>query len=128
MGRGVRSRDQLAARLRVGLPFSALESLVDALKVPRMVLADILHLPGRTLARRKREGVLAPVESNRVYRVARIFAHAVEVFDDQQKAAVWLSRPNAALGGRTPLSMLDTDIGVQDVNEILGRIEHGIFS
>jgi len=128
VGRRVRSRDQLAERLRAGLPYSAFESLLRLLNVPRRVLAQTLHLTGRTLARRKREGRLAPVESNRVYRLARVFAHAVDVFDDRQKATAWFARPNQALGGRTPLSVLDTDIGVQEVDEILGRIEHGIFS
>ena len=128
VGRRVRSRDQLADRLRAGLPYSAFESLLRSLNVPRRVLADTLHLPARTLARRKREGRLAPVESNRVYRLARVFAHAVDVFGDRQKASAWLSRPNQALGGRTPLSVLDTDVGVQEVDEILGRIEYGIFS
>jgi putative toxin-antitoxin system antitoxin component (TIGR02293 family) len=124
----VRSREQLAERLRAGLPYSAFESLLKSLNVPRRVLANTLHLTGRTLARRKREGVLAPVESNRVYRLARVFAHAVDVFADRQKATAWLNRSNQALGGRTPLSVLDTDIGVQEVDEILGRIEYGMFS
>jgi putative toxin-antitoxin system antitoxin component (TIGR02293 family) len=128
VGRRVRSRDQLAERLRAGLPYSTFESLRRSLDVPRSILAGILHLPSRTLARRKRAGSLAPVESNRVYRLARVFAHAVDVFDEREKATTWFSRPNQALGGRTPLSVLDTDIGVQEVDEILGRIEYGIFS
>ncbi len=128
VGRLVRSREQLAERLRAGLSYAAFESLLSSLNVPRKALADVLHLTERTLARRKREGVLAPVESNRIYRLARIFTHAVDVFDDRLKATAWFSRPNQALGGRTPLSVLDTDIGVQEVDDILGRIEHGIFS
>jgi putative toxin-antitoxin system antitoxin component (TIGR02293 family) len=128
VGRRVRSRDQLAERLRAGLPYSTFESLLRSLDVSRRVLADTLHLTTRTLARRKREGRLAPVESNRVYRLARVFAHAVDVFDDRQKATAWFARPNQALGGRAPLSVLDTDIGVHEVDEILGRIEYGIFS
>ena len=128
VGRRVRSRQQLAEKLRAGLPYSAFESLLKRLDVRRVELAAILHLPGRTLARRKREGILAPVESNQVFRLARLVTHAAEVFGDPQKAAEWLRRRNHALGGRTPLSLLDTDIGVQEVDDILGRIEHGIFS
>lgn len=128
VGRRVRSRDQLAERLRAGLPYSTFESLLRSFDAPRRVLANTLHMTGRTLARRKREGRLAPVESNRVYRLARVFAHAVDVFDDRQKATAWFARANQALGGRTPLSVLDTDIGVHEVDEILGRIEYGIFS
>ena len=128
VGRGVRSRHQLVERLRAGLPYSAFESLLTRLDVGRVTLAAILHLPRRTLARRKREGLLAPVESNLVFRLARLVTHAEEVFGNRQKAAAWFGRRNNALGGRTPLSVLDTDIGVQEVDDILGRIEHGIFS
>lgn len=39
----------------------------------------------------------------------------------------WLKSPNAALGGATPLSLLDTDIGTESVMDTLGRIEHGVF-
>jgi putative toxin-antitoxin system antitoxin component (TIGR02293 family) len=128
VGRRVRGRYQLAERLREGLPYSAFESLLKKLDVRRGTLAAILHLPSRTLARRKRAGLLAPVESNQVFRLARVFAHAVEVFGDPQKAAEWFRRRNQALGGQAPLALMDTDIGVQEVDDILGRIEHGIFS
>jgi putative toxin-antitoxin system antitoxin component (TIGR02293 family) len=69
-----------------------------------------------------------PDESDRLLRLARVFARARQVFDDGESAARWMALPNRALGGVAPLTLLDTDIGVDQVREELGRIEHGIFA
>ncbi|MCI0441640.1 MbcA/ParS/Xre antitoxin family protein, partial [bacterium] len=66
--------------------------------------------------------------SDRVVRLARIGAMAAYVLGNEQKAAVWLHERNRALGGIPPLDILDTDIGTRQVEEILGRIEHGVYS
>lgn len=42
--------------------------------------------------------------------------------------AAWLSAPNDALSGESPLSLLDTDAGVRLVEEVLTRIEFGVYS
>lgn len=61
-------------------------------------------------------------------RLGRITALAVDVLGDAERAAHWLQRPNRALGGTIPLALLDTDLGAQQVEYLLGRIGHGIFS
>ena len=50
------------------------------------------------------------------------------MFDEREAAIDWLKQPNRALQGETPLSVLDTDIGSEMVTDLLGRIEHGVFS
>jgi ribosomal protein S16 len=47
---------------------------------------------------------------------------------DTERAVRWLHRPNRALGGPAPLTLLDTDLGAQQVEQLLGRIEHGVYS
>jgi putative toxin-antitoxin system antitoxin component (TIGR02293 family) len=61
-------------------------------------------------------------------RLGRITTLAVEVLGDAERATRWLQRPNRALGGAIPLALLDTDLGAQQVEHLLGRIEHGVFS
>jgi putative toxin-antitoxin system antitoxin component (TIGR02293 family) len=61
-----------------------------------------------------------------LYRIARVAAQAFAVFGSEEKAAVWLRRPNRALNGDLPVHLLDTDVGARQVEDILGRIEHGI--
>jgi putative toxin-antitoxin system antitoxin component (TIGR02293 family) len=60
--------------------------------------------------------------------LARAVARGEEVFEDRDAAVDWLKAPNASLGGATPLSLLDTDIGAEGVMDTLGRIEHGVFA
>jgi putative toxin-antitoxin system antitoxin component (TIGR02293 family) len=67
-------------------------------------------------------------ETDRLSRLAGVAARAAEVLGSTEKAAHWLQRPNRALGGRVPLELLDTDAGTQQVAEVLGRIEHGVYS
>jgi putative toxin-antitoxin system antitoxin component (TIGR02293 family) len=44
---------------------------------------------------------------------------------DDETARRWLRRPNRALGGRTPLESLDTELGARLVENVLGRIAYG---
>ncbi len=118
---------EMAQTVRSGLPWAALESMGSALSMSQAELAVMLHIRARTLSRRKSAGRLEAMESDRLFRLARIFAHAVEVFESEERARDWLETENRALGGRKPRELLDTDIGAQEVDGVLGRIEHGIF-
>lgn len=124
----VSSRTDLIRLLREGLPYASLEATMEVLGLSREQIAAYLALPGRTLARRKRERRLHADESDRLFRLARVAATALAVFDDAEKARRWLGKRNRALGGEVPLTLLDTDAGTGMVEEVLGRIEHGVVS
>lgn len=114
--------------IRQGLPAAVVESMVKAIQISQSDLARALGIPERTLARRKREGTLNSEESAKLLRLARVVGRANEVFEDSEAALSWLKSPNAALRGKSPLSLLDTDIGAESVLLTLGRIEHGVFA
>ena len=114
--------------LRKGIPAAAVDSLVKAMRLSQSELARALGIPERTLARRKREGVLSSEESAKLLRLARVVGRATEVFEDPEAALNWLKSPNSSLSGATPLSLLDTDIGAENILDTLGRIEHGVFA
>jgi putative toxin-antitoxin system antitoxin component (TIGR02293 family) len=80
------------------------------------------------MARSERERRLRRGESDRLLRVARVAALAEEILGSKAKAARWLRRANQALGGKTPLRALDTDLGASRVETVLHRVEHGVFS
>lgn len=120
--------DDLREAAKSGLPYSSLETVIGKLRLGREETAAVLRLPQRTIARRKKERRLQADESDRVLRLARIGAQASATLGNEEKAARWLHRPNRALGNRTPLELLDNDIGTRQVEEILGRMEHGNIS
>lgn len=114
--------------IRQGISSTAVDALTKTLHVTQSELAIALGIPERTLARRKKEGILNSEESAKLVRLARVVERAKVVFDDLDLALNWLKSPNAALAGAPPLSLMDTDIGAESVLDTLGRIEHGVFA
>ena len=60
--------------------------------------------------------------------MAQVYSNAAETLGDGDKAAAWLKTPNRALRGGRPLDQLDTDPGVREVEDVLGRISYGVYS
>lgn len=114
--------------LRKGLPYAAFEEFLATLEVRSQDLADLLGVAARTLARRKTARHLSPIESDRLYRVAHIAHLAAETLGSLERARAWLHQGNRALGGHSPISLLDTEIGKQRVENLLLQIDHGIHS
>ncbi len=115
----------LANAVRQGLPIAALDRLIAGGVVNEQEL-EACFIPRRTLYARRQKGTLSREQSDLVVRLARIQAIADEIFDERQKSHSWLRRPNGALDGQVPLSLLDTEEGGRLVEAVLGRIAHGI--
>ncbi len=126
--RRIRNLDELRGAVKSGLPYASLESVIDRLGLDREEASAALNLPQRTIARRKKEQRLQADESDRLLRLARISAVAAATLGSEEAAAQWLRRPNRALGNRVPLDLIDSDLGTRQIEEILGRIEHGVVS
>jgi putative toxin-antitoxin system antitoxin component (TIGR02293 family) len=112
-----------------GLPFSALVRLQRNVDIPLRELADLARIPPRTLDRRRARGRLEPEESDRVVRLSRVFGAALRLFEGEEEAArAWLRRRHPALGGERPLDLVRTEVGAREVERLIGRLEHGVFS
>ena len=123
-----RDEDMLIERVRAGLPFSALQTIASRFSIGSRELVRILHLPQRTLARRRKARVLSADESDRLVRLGRIGTLAEEIFGNPVRAGRWLREPSPVLGDTPPIRWLDTDIGAKEVEEVLIRIAHGVHS
>lgn len=121
-------RSAIVSALKAGLPFSSFERLQSQLGVPANVLAGTISVAARTLSRRKREGRFKTDESERLFRVARLFDRALEVLEGAERAARWLKTPKKALGGVAPLEYAVTEPGAQEVFDLLGRLEQGVLA
>jgi putative toxin-antitoxin system antitoxin component (TIGR02293 family) len=63
------------------------------------------------------------------HNIARILQKAANLFEgDVSAAATWLTKPCKALGNQTPLACARTDKGAREVEGLIGRLEHGVFS
>jgi len=114
--------------IRVGLPWRELDVLRTSLDIPMDKLAPKIGMSKATLHRRKAQGRLRPEESDRVLRIARLLGKAVEVMEGEEPARRWLTSPQAGLGGAVPLDYAETEVGAREVEDLLGRIEYGVYS
>jgi putative toxin-antitoxin system antitoxin component (TIGR02293 family) len=129
LGKAVKKPDDLADLVRRGLPANSVKELAQRLDLGTTILSQKLGIPQRTLTRRlSHRSRLTAAESDRTVRLARVYASAVEMIGEEEKAAAWLQVPNRALGGKRPLDQLDTDVGAREVEDILGRIAYGVYS
>ena len=121
-----RTTGQLRELLRAGLPVASLSAVASAFALEPAAIAGVLRIPARTLARRKRQSRLSPEESDRLFRLSRVATLAEDVLGGRPRATAWLHAANRALGGATPLSRLDTDLGAEEVEATLLRLAHGV--
>jgi putative toxin-antitoxin system antitoxin component (TIGR02293 family) len=120
---------ELARQVKEGLPYGALTRLQRQSQLPLDAIAGAVRIPRRTLARRKGQGRLTGPESERLLRLATVFDRAVALFDgDAAGARAWLQSPTKALGNQTPLATVETEVGARAVEDLIGRLEHGVFS
>jgi len=119
---------KLVVALRAGLPVDELDALQNSLAVPMDRLGPMLGISKATLHRRKAEGRLGAAESDRVVRFAKLMGKAVEVMESEGDARKWLNSPQFGLGGAVPLEYAETEVGAREVEDLLGRIEQGVYS
>jgi putative toxin-antitoxin system antitoxin component (TIGR02293 family) len=120
---------KLIEALEAGLPFQELQILQTSLDVSTDRLAPMLGISKATFHRSKGAASrLNPAVSDRVVRYARLLGFAVKVFGNLEDAKQWLNSPQFGLGGAVPLDYAKTEIGAREVENLLGRIQYGVYS
>jgi putative toxin-antitoxin system antitoxin component (TIGR02293 family) len=128
---GIKTADnlKLAERVEAGFSFDALERLGKTTGLPLERLRVAVRITPRTLTRRKKEKKLSPEESDRLVSVSRLLAQTFELFEGNEEAGIrWFTSPNRALGGRSPIEVAATETGTREVENLIGRLEHGVFT
>jgi putative toxin-antitoxin system antitoxin component (TIGR02293 family) len=124
------SAGEVRARVKDGLPLAEFDALRELLGLTVESLADKIGISTATLSRRRQSGrPLDAGHSDRLLRFARLFRLAAELHDRNQEAARdWLRKPARALDGETPLDHADTEAGAREVENLIGRLEHGVYT
>jgi len=114
---------------RAGISKASAESVISFTGMSKKsFVEDILNLSIKTLERKQADDKLDIRTSSLVIEVARVLEHTYQVFDDKEKVQRWLSKPNNALHGETPLSLFSTPTGIGMIEDVLTRIEEGVYS
>ncbi len=111
---GISKSDFLAIVAETGLNLSQFSRLLPVSK--------------RTIEKAKDQDLLSPVVSDRVLQIASLYQYGSNVFESNQSFQSWLQSPLIALGGKEPIDFMNNDTGISMVKDLLGRIEHGVYS
>lgn len=113
---------------RKGIHMKDYVALASLMGMTQIEMAMVINISLRTLQRYSEAHVLDADTSSKVLQLMALNERGVDVFNNQLSFNKWLKSPVRELEGSTPLSYLDTSLGFQILDQILGRIEHGIFA
>lgn len=129
LGARPRSTHDWHELIRRGLPVAAMDAFKQQAMLADAELAQLLGVSEKTLSRaRIGRAKLDSIASDRLYRVVRLVVLAGEVFESPESALRWMKRAQVGLGGATPFEMMTTDAGCTEVERLLLRIEHSVYS
>ncbi len=115
-------------RVRKGLEMGEFYMMIQTLGITEEKLAKMLGMSRATLHRRKKAYHLDVAESDRLVRYSRLMGRASAVFGSLESGRSWLLAPAITFNGEAPLNYADTELGARAVEDLLGRLEHGVFS
>ncbi|HEU4901656.1 MAG TPA: antitoxin Xre/MbcA/ParS toxin-binding domain-containing protein [Flavisolibacter sp.] len=114
--------------IKEGVSKEELENLKNGAELDYDTLAKLLNVTKATLHSKKGKAKFDQYISERIFLIADLYSYGYEVFGNRQKFNSWMKHENRALGGITPLSLIDTLYGIEEVRHLIGRIEYGVYS
>jgi putative toxin-antitoxin system antitoxin component (TIGR02293 family) len=104
-------------------------NILKRIKLSQNEFQNVTHIPVSTIKRRlKNEERFSTQESDAIYRLAMLMKLATELFNDEKRALEWMRESVYGLGGKRPLDMVSTTVDYEIVKDLIGRVEHGVFS
>ncbi len=108
-----------------GIQKSKLLSIASESGLTLTELSSYLRISTRSIQEKEPSQLIAPGPSERALYIARLFNLGFGIFGNQDKFRNWLNSENYAMGGKKPVSYLDTFLGIQMVMDELNAIEYG---
>ena len=105
-----------------------LEKFKDMASLDYQKLATALAVTRATLINKKKQEKFNPSLSERIVGLTDLYDYGFKVFEDKEKFNRWMVAPNKALGGKAPFDIVNSQFGREEVKNILGRIEYGVYS
>lgn len=123
--REVSSARDLELVVQEGLPLESVEITIEHI-FPHNPTPRYQIVPRATLSRRIKNGErLSPEESEKLQRVARVFAMAKDVWGSEEDAREFMVKCHPMLDDRSPFEASLSEIGAREVEGILGRLLFG---
>lgn len=114
--------------IKEGISKKELENLKDKAGLDYNQLSKVLSVARATLINKKGNDKFDMNLSEKIVSVADIYSYGYEVFEDEAKFNDWIFRSNKSLGGKPPYDLLDNQYGREEVKNLIGRIDYGVYS
>ena len=105
-----------------------LEEFMKIAQLDCNTLSEMLAISKVTINNKKGKGKFSIQVSAKIVELADTYSYGFKVFGDELRFNSWMFKPNAALGGLPPNKFLNTQCGIEEVKNIIGRIDYGILS
>jgi len=128
--KGSKKVSTLTQLVRHGAPLKVISRLEQIYRTSQREISSYLSIPPSTINRRKQRGEhLSSQETDRAVRYARLYKSAQDMMQGDNEATLrWLKSPRKILSGETPMERATTEAGAAEVEQLIGRIRHGVFS
>ena len=113
--------------IKNGITKKQLEAIKSETDFDYHTLSNLLAVSRTTLIKKKGEDKFDQPTSERIMLLAELLSYGREVFESKEQFNTWLKNPSFAMSGKTPLELLDTLYGIEEVKKELGRIEYGVY-
>ncbi len=113
--------------IRNGVSKNDLKNIKELSGLDYDTLSTILAVSRATLINKKGVEKFDAPTSERILFLADTLAYGQSVFEDKDRFNTWMKSNNKSLGDKTPLELMDTLYGIQEIKKLIGRIEYGVF-
>jgi putative toxin-antitoxin system antitoxin component (TIGR02293 family) len=113
--------------IRKGLSKNNMDEIKKEAGLDYVTLSSLLSVSRAKLLSKKKNERFDILTSERIMLLGDVISYGHSVFEDDAKFNTWLRKPSKALGSRTPLELMDTVYGIEEIKKELGRIEYGVY-
>ncbi len=128
VGRAINNDIDLIEITRKGLPKSVVITLSEILGISMEQMSSLIHVSHRTIQRKSDTDLLNVYSTEQILEIAEVISRGIEVLGTLEAFTKWLQVKLRVLNYKTPLDFLDTTFGAKLIKDILGRLEHGVYS
>lgn len=121
--------ERLYQAIHKGFGCDVFSKLAKISGLEKKQLAKITNISPASLNRRYKSGFFTEAESDKLYRYAEVYQAALDLFEgNNERTRIWMQKPIVGLGGKRPIEMFRTSAETEAVLDLIGRLEHGVFT
>lgn len=123
----IKTRLDYVSMSREGISMEAFFKVQEYTALSNDEIATILPISERQLTRYKKDHLLKKNIGSHLIQLIELFEKGYDLFGIE-KFQKWIRTSIIALGNNRPIDLMDTSIGMEIVEDTIGRIEHGVYS